>query len=324
MRKAMAAAEVGDDVYGEDPTVRRLEEASAELVGTEAALFVPSGTMGNQIAISVHTRPGDGLICARTAHVALYEGGGAAAQSGVQIMSVDTPNGEISAADVQSLTSSFDEHFPRPSLLTWENTHNVSGGTLVPEPMMAATGVVARNAGLAIHLDGARLFNACAATGLSPDQYVRHVDSVQFCLSKALGAPVGSIVAGSKDFVEEAHRRRKRFGGGMRQAGILAAAGLLALEHRSELVADHALASDLAAGINERFPGSVTASPSNFVVVDERSIEKQAGQFKSALEATAIKVGYIGPEKLRFVTHRNVDRVDVQRVLAVLDEVKAS
>jgi len=324
MRSAMASAEVGDDVYGEDPTIRELEEASAELVGTEAALFVPSGTMGNQIAISVHTRPGDGLICAQTAHVGRYEGGGPAANSGVQLMYVNTPNGQISAEDVELLTSSLDHHLPRPSLLTWENTHNVSGGTLVSCEMMESTGQAAREAGLAIHLDGARLFNACAATGLDPTQYVKHVDSVQFCLSKALGAPVGSVVAGSREFVNEAHRRRKRLGGGMRQAGILAAAGLLALEHRNELSADHALARSLASAINERFPGAANPPQSNIVVVNEAAIERVQGSWKLTLEAAGIKVGYIGRGLLRFVTHRDVSDEDVARVLAVLDDLGTS
>ena len=322
MRKAMANADVGDDVYGEDPTVRLLQEACADLVGTEAALFVPSGTMGNQIAISVHTRPGDGLICARTAHVARYEGGGPAAQSGVQLMYVDTPNGEITADQVAALTASNDHHLPRPSLLTWENTHNVSGGTLVPLDMMSVTGEKAREAGLAIHLDGARLMNACAATGVSASDYVSHVDSVQFCLSKGLGAPVGSIVAGSAEFVEEAHRRRKRFGGGMRQAGIIAAAGLLALEHRGALKDDHALAQSLASAVEERFSDVVSAPQTNIVVIDETRIETQEGVTKAALAAAGILVGYIGPRRLRFVMHRDVNAADVARVLAALDALR--
>lgn len=319
MRRAMASADVGDDVYGEDPTVKALEEAAAALVGTEAALFVPSGTMGNQIAISVHTRPGDGLLCAKTAHVARYEGGGPAAQSGVQLMYVETPNGEITSSQVAELTASDDHHLPRPSLLTWENTHNVSGGTVVSLDMMRSTGEQARTAELSIHLDGARLLNACAATGISPREFVAHVDSVQFCLSKGLGAPVGSIVAGSAAFVEEAHRRRKRLGGGMRQAGVIAAAGLLALEQRHALSQDHELAQSLAAAIADRFGDVVSTPQTNIVVVDETRIESQEGSTKAAMEDAGILVGYIGPRRLRFVTHRDVNRADVQRVITVLE-----
>ena len=319
MRAAMASAEVGDDVYGEDPTVNDLQEKAAELIGKEAALFLPSGTMGNQIALNVLARPGEGLICVETAHIRRYEAGGAAALSGLQILPVPSPNGHMTAAQVAAAAGPADHHFPRAALLAWENTHNVSGGTVVPLEAMRQATAEARRRGMAVHLDGARIFNAAARAGIPAASFAAVADSVQFCLSKGLGAPVGSLVAGSTEFVEEAHRRRKRFGGGMRQAGIIAAAGLLALEHRHALTLDHDLAASLATGIGERFPSACSTPETNMVIVRDLELGMEAGEFRRRLAAAGILVGAIEPGVLRFVTHRDVDAGDVTRVLAALD-----
>lgn len=321
MRAAMASAPVGDDVYGEDPTVNALQEAAAGLLGKEAALFLPSGTMGNQIALNILTRPGEGLVCVENAHIRRYEAAGAAALSGLQILPVPTSNGEITVEALQSQIGPWpgDHHAPRPALLTWENTHNVSGGTVVPIALMEQTTKVARERGLAVHLDGARIFNAAVASGIDVARYAGCADTVQFCVSKGLGAPVGSLIAGSVDLIEEAHRRRKRFGGGMRQAGIIAAAGLLALDHRHALAVDHEMANELATGINARFPGASSDPQTNMVIVHEEALGVPAGNFQDRLASAGVFVGDIVPGVLRFVTHRDVDLNDVKRVLAALD-----
>ena len=247
MRRAMAGAEVGDDVYREDPTVRRLEETTAALLGKQAALFVPSGTMGNQIAIKVWTRPGQEVVLEEHSHIIDYEMAQMAAFSGVLARPVAGRDGIPSAADIRKALRPPLYYVAQTGLVSVENTHNMAGGTILPEDEAAAISAVARAAGLPTHLDGARLFNAAVATGRPVADLARPFDSVMFCLSKGLGAPVGSIVAGPADFIEEARRVRKRLGGGMRQAGILAAAGLVALDRQVERLAeDHAMARRLA------------------------------------------------------------------------------
>lgn len=320
MRKAMAECVVGDDVYGEDPTVNELQERCADLVGKEAALFVPSGTMGNQIAINLHTRPGQGAVCVETAHVRRYEVAGAAALSGVQWYPVATPNGEMGVDDIGALVGSTDYHVPEISLLCWENTHNTSGGTVVPLGVMAAGTEVARRHGMRVHLDGARLFNASVASGHSASDFAAHADTVQFCLSKGLGAPVGSMLCGPAELITAARRVRKRFGGGMRQAGVIAAAALVALEHRHHLTDDHALARRLADGLADRLPGSTDpeACQTNMVVVDEWAAGFQPGELKDRLSSEGVLVGSMRPGMLRFVTHRDVDERDVDRLLAAV------
>lgn len=321
MRAAMAAAEVGDDVYGEDPTVNELQDRCAEIVGHEAALFVPSGTMGNQIGIALNTHPGAGVVCVERSHVRLYEGGGAAANSGVQILPVDSHDGAITPDQIASVGDG-DPHLPQPMLLSWENTHNLSGGTVVGVELFAKTSEAARERGWSVHLDGARIFNAAVATGVDVTEFTRHADTVQFCLSKGLGAPVGSIIAGSGALIGRALAVRKRFGGGMRQAGIIAAGALLALEHRHLLQADHDLARLLAKEIGSRVPAAVALTPpaTNMVLVDGDALPDGADGFLSTLAARGVKMAVIYGSMLRFVTHRDVSEADVERVVGALDD----
>ncbi|MDH3539521.1 MAG: threonine aldolase family protein, partial [Acidimicrobiia bacterium] len=260
MRKAMAGADVGDDVYGEDPTVNLLQDRCAELMGKERALFVPSGTMGNQIAINLQTRPGQGAVCVESAHVRRYEVAAAAALSGVQWYPVASSGGVMTPAEIEAASQSTDYHVPEIRLLCWENTHNTSGGTVVPLSVMREGSAAARQNAMSIHLDGARIFNAAAAEGVEASSFAAEADTIQFCLSKGLGAPVGSMLCGPGDLMTEARRVRKRFGGGMRQAGVIAAAGLVALEQRHHLAEDHALAGRLAVGLADRRPGSTDPS----------------------------------------------------------------
>lgn len=320
MRRAMAEAEVGDDVYGEDPTVNLLEEESAAVVGKEAAVFVPTGSMGNQLAIWCQAGPGTEVICVDTAHVRNYERGAAAIVSSVQFRTVTSPDGNMSGDQIRTAASGSEYHLPPASLLTWENTHNASGGTIVPFSSLEEGRRVAEDFGLAVHLDGARLFNVVAATGLDARGWAGVVDTVQFCFSKGLGAPVGSVLCGSADLVAEARYRRKILGGGMRQVGIMAAAARLALAGRDRVADDHEVAHRLAAGIADRHPGAVKAPPvTNMVLVDEHHLPGGVGSFRSALAEAQILVSGLAPGLLRFVTHHDVDETDVNRVLTVLD-----
>jgi threonine aldolase len=321
MREAMATAEVGDDVYGEDPTVTRLQQRAAELVGKEAAIFVPSGTMANQIAIRAHTEPGDAMIAGQDAHVYLYEGGGAAALSGVQTVLVGE-GGLFGADALREAIAPRDPHFARSRLVCVENTHNRSGGRLFPLGDQQAIAVAARDAGLALHLDGARIFNASVASGTAVEALAAPFDSVAFCLSKGLGAPVGSLICGSRAFLERASRFRKLFGGGMRQAGILAAAGLYALEHNVERLADdHAHAGLLAALLEQADGLEVMAAPeTNMVLIRVES----ALSFIGSLAERGVSVGAVDPRTLRAVTHLDVTRADVEQAAQAFCEVAAS
>ncbi len=320
MRRAMAEAEVGDDVYGEDPTVNRLEEAAAEVMGTEAALFVPSGTMGNQLAINTHTRPGDEVVCVRGAHVRNFEHGAGPALSGIAFRTIATPDGVITPEALSDAIHP-SRRLPAATLLVWENTHNLSGGTVVPIEIMTETSRVARQAAMAIHLDGARIFNAALAAGREAAEYARLADTVQFCFSKGLGAPIGSVLCGNADLVAEARERRARFGGGMRQVGVVAAAALVALRDRGRLGEDHELARRLAQGLADRFPKAVdpAAVETNMVMVEADGTPWEAPELVDRLDAAGVKVGLMAPGLLRFVTHRDVDQSDVDRTLAALD-----
>lgn len=322
MRRAMAEAEVGDDGFGDDPTVNRLEDRSAELIGTEAALFVASGVMGNQLAVWCHTKPGSEVLCVETAHVANTERGAGAAIAGVQFRGIPSPDGRIRPEQLVAETVP-EHHRPRPSLLAWENTHAVSGGTVVPFDLMAATSATAKDMGLPVHLDGARLFNAVAVSGTPADRWSSLVDSVQFCLSKGLGAPIGSVLCGTADFIAEARYRRKMMGGGWRQAGVLAAAGLVALDGRDRLVDDHALARRLAEGLAERYPGCIDLSrvETNLVIVAGSHIPGGPKALAGALARAGVLVEEYPPGHLRFVTHRDVDAGDVARVLGTIDQL---
>lgn len=324
MRSAMAAAIVGDDVYSEDPTVNRLEETVAGLLGMEAALFTPSGTMANQVAIGVHTSPGDEVVCVDRAHVRNYEHGGASANFGVSFRTVSSPNGEMSVDAIQNASAGTAYHLPRVSLLAWENTHNVSGGSVVPLQVVKDGSAAARRHGLRVHLDGARLWNAVAASGVEAADYAACVDSVMFCFSKGLGAPVGSVLAGSRAFIDEARELRARLGGSMRQVGVLAAAAEVALRDRARVVADHELAKSLADGLAERFPQAVDtdAVVTNMVVVNESGLPTTGEHFVAALAQAGVLTAHIVPGVLRFCTHRNVDKTDVERVLEVAGSLR--
>ncbi len=321
MLAAMAAAEVGDDVYSEDPTVNALQEEAAELFGKEAGLFTPTGSMGNQLAINLQTNPGDEVLCVERAHVRNYEVGAGAALSGVQFRTVHTSNGHIRPVDVDEALDASSYHLPRIALLSWENTHTVSGGTVVPLDLMEATTAAARRHGLAIHLDGARIFNAGIAAGVELRAYGALVDTIQFCFSKGLGAPIGSMLCGTRDLIREARTLRKRFGGGMRQVGVLAAAAKVALDRRGELAADHEVARYLAEGIEGRYPGAVDLESvqTNAVIVDTTRLPETGTQLVASLAEEGILVGSVTSTLLRFVTHHQVDRNDADRVLKALD-----
>ena len=315
MRACMAGAEVGDDVYGEDPTVRRLEEVTAARLGHEAGVFVTSGTQGNQIAIGVFCRPGDEVVVEANAHTVHYEAGGAAGLWGAQLFTLASAKGILTAAQVASAIRPQDDHAPRTRMLVVENTHNRGGGAVWPLDVFQSTVGLAHQRGLAVHLDGARLWNAEAATGLPVRSWSALCDSATVCFSKGLGAPVGSVLVGSKSFVTDARRLRKRLGGGMRQAGILAAAALYALEHHvARLVEDHRHARLLAEGL-AALPGvtvDVARVESNMVYADFPGPAEEA---VAALRAAGVLAHAVGPRTLRFVCHLDVGEKDVRRAL---------
>jgi threonine aldolase len=277
--------------------------------------------MANQIAMGTHTRPGDEVVCVESPHVRNYENGGASANFGVAFRTIASPNGVMTVDDIRRATSGTDYHLPKTSLLTWENTHNVSGGTVTPLDVMRAGSAEARARGLGVHLDGARLWNAVAASGVDAADYAACADSVMFCFSKGLGAPVGSIVAGSASFIATARGLRKRLGGSMRQVGVIAAAAEVALRDRERLVDDHAVARYLADSMAQRFPDAVDAAAvsTNMVMVHEIGLPWPAARFVDALAAVGVRTDFIVPGVLRFCTHYNVDRTDVDRILSVAD-----
>ncbi|MCK6570427.1 aminotransferase class I/II-fold pyridoxal phosphate-dependent enzyme [Myxococcota bacterium] len=324
MLRAMTEASVGDDVFGDDPTVAALQARAAALLGVEAALFVPSGTMANQIAMLTHCRPGDDVLVGEGSHSYLYEGGGGAALAGVQFTLVGT-GGLFDAAELLAAVKGPDAsgHAPPTRLLMLENTHNRGGGRIWAPDRFAAVVAAARSRELAIHLDGARLFNAAVATGLPPSTWAARVDSVSFCLSKGLGCPVGSLLCGSEAFVRRAHRYRKMLGGGMRQSGLLAAAGLYALEHHIERLAeDHRRARRLAEGL-ARLPGlriDPAGVETNIVIAELEPGAPTPAAFCAAL-ATAARALPFGPRAVRFVTHLDVTDADVERALSAAASV---
>jgi len=326
MREAMARAEVGDDVFGDDPTVNRLQERVADLLGKEAAIFMPSGTMANQTAIRAHTEPGDEIIAHPDSHIYNYESGAPFALSGCSIRLVDGPRGMFDAPDVRAAVRPGDPHYPRSRLICIENTHNRGGGSIWPIDRIARIHAVARELGLRMHLDGARLMNACVATGHKPVEYARYFDTVSTCFSKGLGAPVGSAVAGTKELIARVHRFRKMFGGGMRQAGILAAAALYALDHHVERLAeDHANAKRLAMALAE-MPG-VRIDPSqvvtNILYFDVDPSFGTARDLSQRLRAEGVWMNATGPQRIRAVTHLDVDAAAIDRAIGVLRRVLA-
>ncbi|MEO6595143.1 MAG: GntG family PLP-dependent aldolase [Planctomycetota bacterium] len=322
MRQAMAAAEVGDDVWGEDPTVRALEVEGATVLGKPAALFVPSGTMANQVAIHVHCRAGDELICEERSHVYFYEGGSIARLSGTQVRLLAATDGFPQPAQVEAaVRDQGDPHFPRSRLLVLENSHNMAGGRIANAARMHALAAAAKRHGMLVHVDGARLLNAAVALGCKASELVAAVDSTTLCLSKGLGAPVGSLLAGEVAFVTEARRVRKAFGGGMRQAGILAAAGLLALREGPALLAtDHARAKELARGLAELPWCTVdpAATETNIVMLDlptgSPGVDPLA--LLAHLQSHGVLAAKAGPRRIRFVLHRDVGDDGVQRCLS--------
>jgi threonine aldolase len=322
MRAAMADAEVGDDVYGEDPTVNRLEADTAALLGKEAALFVPSGTMANQIALQCLTRPGDEVIVGEEAHLEADESGAGAAWAGVQFR-VAGKGGLFTAADLERAHRAPDYHAPRSALVAIENTHNRAGGRVFPEADVKAIVARARALGLALHLDGARLWNAAIASKRTEAELAAPFDTVSVCFSKGLGAPIGSAIAGDKAAMEAARRFRKMFGGGMRQAGVLAAAALYALEHhRARLADDHARALELGAALGDVSPRArVVAVETNQVAVD--TAHAPAERLVEAAAKRGVLVGAMGPHRTRAVVHLDVSDAQLAEAKRALVEAVA-
>jgi threonine aldolase len=313
MREAMARADVGDDVYGEDPTVNQLQERVAALLGKEATLYVPSGTMANQIALSVHTRPGDEVLVSHGTHCMVFESGAAGALSGVQfdVLGDRSGRGHYTAQQVADHISPDNHHFAPTTLVVVENTHNRGGGSIFPQRQILEIAEVVKKRGLAFHLDGARIWNAHVATGMGLKELCAPFDTVSVCLSKGLGAPVGSLIAGSKALVHRAHRRRKMFGGGMRQAGILAAAGLYALEHNiARLAEDHANARRFAEPL-AKIPGIVldpATVETNIVIWDlAPDVPLDGAAFVARAREKGLLLNAVAARRLRAVTHLDVD-----------------
>jgi threonine aldolase len=302
MRRAMSEAPLGDDVFGEDPTVNRLEEYVADLLGKEAAIYAPSGTMTNQIGVFVNTNRGDEILLHEGAHAFNYEAGGPALLSGVQVRPLPGEGGVISPDTLRAAVRPENVHFPRPRLLCLENTHNTTGGKVFPLEDFAEVASVAREMGLRVHLDGARLFNAQAATGIPAREWCEHADTVSVCSSKGLGAPVGSLLAGDGETIREARRVRKAFGGGMRQAGVIAAGSLYAFEHHTERLAeDHERAKKLASGLREA--GYVVGSPQTNIVIVE---VEAADLFLQALAREGVLATPRTTDSVRLCTHLDV------------------
>jgi threonine aldolase len=327
MRAAMAAAEVGDDVFGDDPTVNRLQDRLAEMLGKEAALYVPSGTMSNQIAVRLHCQRGDELICESQCHIFNYEQGGAAQLSGVSARAVEGKFGVLDLAQISGLVRADDPHCTPTRLVCLENTHNRGGGRVLPFENVAAICDWARLQNLATHLDGARLFNAVVASGIEAARWAEHFDTVSVCFSKGLGAPVGSALAGPRGLIQKAVRHRKVFGGGMRQAGIIAAAALYALEHHVERLAeDHANARLLGDAIRalpglELRPPEIDTNMVIFHVADELGT---AAQFCDELAGRGLLTHPFGPQLVRAVTHLDVGRPDIERACEILADTVRS
>ena len=323
MRRAMAAAEVGDDVWDEDPTVHRLQERAAELAGKEAALLVPSGTMGNLCALVAHTRAGDEVILDGESHIVHSEAAGGAVVGGLQFQALAAPDGRLRPEQVRAAIRDDDVHQPRTGLLCLENTHNRSGGICLDPRQTAALAEVAHERGIPVHLDGARVFNAAVALGVPATALTGPVDSVMFCLSKGLSAPVGSMLAGPAEFVARARRVRKMLGGGMRQAGVIAAAGLCALDEMiPRLSEDHANARALAEGI-AGLPGialDLHRVETNMVFLDCRP-PLDAQRFLDLCDARGVRMDRATSQRVRMVTHRGVSRDDVRYAIAAISDV---
>jgi threonine aldolase len=324
MREAAAEADVGDDVHGDDPTVNELEAVAADVAGTEAALYVPSGTMGNQIAARVHTERGQEAIVERESHVYKYEVAGFAQHSQLQLRPVDAgPRGLPSPDQIREAYVEGDIHRPATGLVTLENTHNSRGGIAHDPEAAAETVEAAHDLGVPVHLDGARLFNAAEARDVDVSAFVEPVDSVMFCLSKGLGAPVGSMLAGSTAFIDEARRVRKLLGGGMRQAGIIAAPGIISLRNREHLATDHRNASRLAEGLDAIEGLEVQAPETNIVLANTTPSGLTAAEFLAAIEDEGVQAIEFGESVARFVTHWDVDETDIEDAIEGVESALA-
>ena len=318
MRQAIANAQVGDDTYGEDPTVNEFQALAAEMLGMEAALLVLSGTMGNLVSLMAHGGPGDEVILDEDSHIFHYEVGGLASIAGLMPMPVRSRMGILDPDEVAAAIRPRNLHYPTPRLLCLENTHNRSGGRLIPLDLQRNLCRVARDNGLAVHLDGARIFNAAVAAKVSPDQVTRDVDSVQVCLTKGLGCPLGSFVAGSRDFIDRANRARKRLGGGMRQAGIIAAAGIYALQnHVDRLADDHRRARTLAEQVNQLRNLSVDMQTveSNMVYIDHSEMGISSSTFERRLADVGLLVSTRPPTHIRLCTNLHHDDNTIAQAL---------
>ena len=327
MRKAMAEAEVGDDVFGDDPTVNSLQEYCADLLGKEAGLFVPTGSMGNQVSLGAQSRSGDEVVCEAGAHFIHYEGGSVAANLGLVTRPLPGTDGILGADQVAGAIRKGTEHNPNTSIVAFENTHNAAGGKVFPLEEAQAISKICRENDVAVHLDGARLFNAQAATGIPAAEWAACADTLSFCFSKGLGAPIGSMVVGSTEVVREARRLRKRMGGGMRQVGVIAAAARVAIETGIERLAeDHANARRLAAGLSEIHPDSVDLSKveTNMVYVNLRPFSKRGFEVRDDLAEHGIVTLAAGSDEMRLVTHRDVDADGIERALKAFRTILAA
>ena len=321
MRTAMIAAEVGDDVYGEDPTVNRLQEKVAALLGKEAALFVPSGVMANQLGLKVHTQPGDEVIVESESHIFNFETAGAAFLSHVQLNTIKGNRGILQADQVLHAIRSSVYYNPRTSLVCLENTHNKAGGTIYPLEEIQKIHTIARKRNLALHLDGARLWNASVASGIPPEEYARYFDTVSVCFSKGLGAPVGSALTGTREKIESARKYRKIFGGGMRQVGIIAAGALFALDHNIErLKEDNDKAKWLANELSN-LPGitlDLNSVQTNILIFNISSRSESAEELISKLKAQGVLISEMGISTLRAVTHLDVSMEQIKRASVII------
>jgi threonine aldolase len=323
MRKAAYEAEVGDDVYQEDPTVIELEQTAANMLGKEAALFVTSGTQGNQIAVLTHTRKGNEIIVEQDSHIFNYEGAAISAFAGVQPRTIKGNRGAMDPREVESAIQEDDVHNPETGLICIENTHNRAGGAVIPLENMAAIHQVASANHIPVHLDGARLFNAAVALGRPVKDIAQYTDTVQFCLSKGLGAPVGSIIAGSEEFIKQARKWRKRLGGGLRQVGIIAAPGLVALRTMVDrLTIDHEHAKLLAEGLgNTKGIKVVNQVDTNIILVDVSERGLSSSQFAALLKEHGVLVSTFGPKLVRFVTHYDVNQESIEDALRIVSKL---
>jgi threonine aldolase len=325
MREAMARAEVGDDVYLEDPTVNRLQEMAASMLEKEAALFVASGTMGNQVCVNIHTRPGNEVILEERSHIFNYEMGTMAVLSGALPRPIKGEDGVLDWPSINAAIRSTNAYYiAQTGLITLENTHNMAGGAVTPLRRMEEICEMSHAAGLPVHLDGARIFNAALALGCDVSEIARPFDSVMFCLSKGLGAPIGSLIAGSRAFIDRALSVRRMLGGSMRQVGVIAAAGIVALEKMTERLAeDHGNAQLLARGLAE-MPGVCVDPekvPTNILVFDVSGTGLTTSAFSAALKERGVLANGINDREMRMVTHKDVTKADCERALVAVREI---